>query len=115
MHRIVLIFHCSLIFLACSYLQAEPSKACDRACLNGFVDQYLAALTAHDPARLPLIAGAKFTENGQQLHLGDGLWNTISARGSYSLYVDDPSTGQAGFFGTIVKTEHPQFSLCGSR
>jgi hypothetical protein len=42
-------------------------------------------LVAHDPSRLPLAPGAKFTENGQRLELGDGLWNTISARGTYSL------------------------------
>ena len=29
---------------------------CDRACLEGVVDQYLAALTAHDPKKLPLSA-----------------------------------------------------------
>lgn len=56
-----------------------------RAELNGFVDRYLEALVAHDPSRLPLAPGAKFTENGQRLELGDGLWNTISARGTYSL------------------------------
>src|SRR5271170_1770946 len=36
---------------------------CDRQCLNGFVDQYLAALVAHDPSRLPLAKDVVFTEN----------------------------------------------------
>jgi hypothetical protein len=32
--------------------QGVPSGACDRTCLNAFVDQYLDALVAHDPSRL---------------------------------------------------------------
>jgi hypothetical protein len=102
MHRVAII-----LVLACGSLKAEPSTACDRVCLNGFVDQYLAALVAHDPALLPLAPGAKFTENGQQLELGDGLWNTISARGKYSLYVDDSRGAQVGFFGTIHENGTP--------
>lgn len=82
-------------------------SACDRACLEGFVDRYLDAVVAHDPSRLPITATAKFTENGQRLHLGDGLWNTASARGPYRLYVADPETGQVGFFGTVRENGTP--------
>ena len=71
------------------------------------MDEYLAALVAHDPSRLPLAQDAPFTENGQQLELGDGLWHTMSARGTYSFYVDDLRTGQVGFFGTIRENETP--------
>lgn len=39
--------------------------------------------------------------------MGDGLWNTISERGTYSLYVDDPRAGQVGFFGTIHESGTP--------
>jgi hypothetical protein len=80
---------------------------CDRACLNGFVDQYLDAVVARDPSRLPLAKTVKFTENSQRLALGDGLWNTASARGTYKLYVADPQAGQAGFFGTIRESGTP--------
>ena len=86
--------------------KAEAGQ-CDRASLNGFVDQYLAALVAHDPSRLPLAKMVKFTENGQRLDLGDGLWNTASAQGSYKLYVADPQAGQVGFFGTIRENGTP--------
>ncbi|MGH9592719.1 MAG: hypothetical protein ACRD5L_06485, partial [Bryobacteraceae bacterium] len=40
-----------------------PPGPCDRACLEGFVNQYLEALVAHDPKRLPLTADVKFSEN----------------------------------------------------
>jgi hypothetical protein len=77
---------------------------CDRVCLDGFVDQYLAALLAHDPTRLTFARTAKFTENGQRLELGDGLWHTVEALGKYKLYVDDPEKGQVGFFGTLKES-----------
>lgn len=80
---------------------------CDRACLNGFVDQYLAALAAHDPARLPLAREVKFTENGQALRLGDGLWGTASGLGSYKIYADDPQAGQVLFMGVLQENGAP--------
>ena len=55
--------------------QPGPSAAndCDRTCLNGFVDQYLAAIVAHDPSKLPHTATAKYSENNVVLELGDGI------------------------------------------
>jgi hypothetical protein len=55
-----------------AFAQAQ-NGACDRACLEGFVNQYLAALEARDPSRLPLTKSAKYTENGVPLKLGDGM------------------------------------------
>jgi hypothetical protein len=72
---------------------------CDRACLNGFVDEFLAALVAHDPSRLPLGREVKYTENGQALRLGDGMWGTASSLPSYRIYADDPQSGQVMFMG----------------
>ena len=88
----------------------EPNAAavveCDRACLNGFADHYMAALAQHDPARLPWAPNAKFTENNVQLPPGEGLWNTIDKQGDYKLYFADPQAGQAGFFGTVEEDGH---------
>lgn len=82
--------------------QALPTPpVCDRACLEGFIDQYLAALVAHDPARLPLVRDVKFTENGSALKLGDGLWGTVEALGDYKLTFVDPETAEAGAFVTV--------------
>lgn len=80
---------------------------CDRACLEGFVDQYLDAMVKHDPKGLPLAKNVKFTENGQRLELGDGLWNTISAKGAYRQFVTDPESGHVGFFGSIFEGGAP--------
>lgn len=86
---------------------AAPSAACDRACLNGFVDQYLDAVVAHDPSRLSTTKLVKFTENGQKLELGDGFWRTATARGTYKFYVDDPQAGQVGYVGTMQEAGQP--------
>ena len=71
------------------------------------VDKYLAALVAHDPGQLPLAVNVRFTENGQELRLGDGLWGTASGPGKYKLYVADPEEGQAGFYGTVMENGAP--------
>jgi hypothetical protein len=75
--------------------------ACDRACLEGLVDQYLDAMTAHDPKLAPLAKNVKFTEDGQKLAIPDGLWNSMVGKGTYRLFVDDPQAGSVAFIGTI--------------
>ncbi len=80
---------------------------CDRACLNGYADQVLAAMVAHDLSHLPLARQVKFTENGQQLQLGDGLWGTASAVGNYKIYAADPQAGEVMFMGTMLENGAP--------
>ena len=77
---------------------------CDRACLEGMIDKYLAALAAKDPARLPLTKDARFTENGVTLKPGDGLWGTVDGIGDYRLSFVDPDTEQAGAFVTVKES-----------
>ncbi len=80
---------------------SAQAASCDRACLEGFVDRYLDALLAHNPAAVPLAANVRFTEDGQQLAIGDGPWRTLHAKGHYRLFVTDPAAGQVAFFGTL--------------
>ncbi len=87
--------------------QSATGKPCDYACLTGFLDQYLAALVAHDPSRLPLAAHVKFTENTMQMKLGDALWGTISGMGTYKIYFADPHAGEAGCEVTIRENGTP--------
>ena len=75
---------------------------CGRACLEGFANQYIDALVAHDPSRVPLAKNVKFTENGQELAVGDALWATASnPPTTYRIYFTDPQTGQVGFNGLM--------------
>jgi hypothetical protein len=87
--------------------EAASSQSCDRACLEGFVDQYLDALLAHDPARLPVTPDVRFTENGQQLTLGDGLWRTMTGKGTYRMVVADTAAGHVAFLGSIREAGAP--------
>jgi hypothetical protein len=80
---------------------------CDRACLNGFVDDFLGALVAHDPSHLPLSREVKYTENGQVLRLGDGIWGTASSLPTYRIYADDPQTEQVMFMGVLEENGAP--------
>ncbi len=83
--------------------------SCNRVCLDGYVDKYLNALTAHDPGRAPTSMIAKFTENTVRLKLGEGVWRTATEVGDYRIRLADPKSGQAVFFG-ILK-EGPQADL----
>lgn len=82
---------------------AFAAESCDRACLEGFIDRYLDAVIANNPAALPLAADVRFTEDGQRLVIGDGLWNTMKAKGNYRLFVTDVTAGQVAFIGTIME------------
>lgn len=77
------------------------AQGCDRACLEGFVDQYMDALIAHKPAQLATATRVKNTEDGVRLELGDGFWRTAKGKGKYRLFNADPETGQVVFFGTM--------------
>jgi hypothetical protein len=82
---------------------------CDRQCLYGFVDQYMAALVAKDPARVPWAKAVKFTENNVVLQVGDGLWGTISGRGADDLRAADPASGQAAYYGVVDERGNQAF------
>src|ERR1700728_1234073 len=85
----------------------SKSGPCDRACLEAFVDRYLDAVLSHDPTKAPIAKNAKFTENGQKLDLGDGLWNTMDGKGTYRLFVTDTEAGEVTFLGSISEGKAP--------
>ena len=80
---------------------------CDRACLNGFLDQLIAAMVNHDSSTLPLARDVKYTENGQVLKIGDGFWGTAGSLPTYKIYADDPQAGQAMFMGVLQENGAP--------
>lgn len=92
-----------LILLAVTGSSAavRAADSCNRACLESYVDRYLDAVVAHRPSMVPLAPGVRFTEDGQQLVVGDGLWRTMRAKGRYRLFVTDVPAGQVAFFGSI--------------
>lgn len=81
-----------------SVLSAAEFTECDRACLNGLAEKYLAAMLSHDPSKAPLARNVRYTENGVDLTLPDGLWRTAESVGVYRLFVTDAKEGSVGFF-----------------
>ena len=68
---------------------------------EALVDTYLDAVIANDPAAVKLSSDVRFTENGQRLEIGDGLWNTMKSKGEYRIFVTDVPAQQVTFIGTI--------------
>jgi hypothetical protein len=88
------------------------SNPCDRTCLGIVVKQVLQAMLIHDHSSLPLANGVRYSENGQFLALGDGLWETLSEiaipdEGEYSANFADEVTGTAGYWGLSKEQSTP--------
>lgn len=87
------------------------------------IDTLLAAFVAHDISGLPLAADARYTENGQTLEFGDGLWGTLTgfamgadrqspeaaeaAASRYRIDLESAATSEAIFFGATRETTTP--------
>jgi hypothetical protein len=98
---------------AATFIGATPTGGCDRSCLMDTAEKYLGALAAHDPTRAPLARNARYTENGVELPLPDGLWRTVDGVGHYRLFVADPLEGSIGFF--VKATENGAPALVATR
>lgn len=79
----------------------------DRAGLLAMVDVYLDALAAQVPTNLPASAAVRFTENGQQLSLGKGLWGTVRGTDVGGRRFADPVTGQVVHWGVVTEMDNP--------
>jgi hypothetical protein len=104
----------ALLLSACGLASAAAPAACDRACLEGMVDRYLDAVMADKPSMVPLSPNVRFTEDGQRLLIGDGLWNTMKGKGKYRLFVTDVPAQQVAFFGTIQEDHRDADKFNGS-
>jgi hypothetical protein len=78
-----------VLILAAMTTRGVQGADCDRACLKGMLTKYVDAMVAHDPAGLPLAADVRFTEDSQDLKLGQGLWKTVTRKGDFRQdYID---------------------------
>ena len=94
--------------------QHAQAPACDRNCLDGFVDRYIDAMLNHKVSDDLFARDVKLTENGVRLPLGnEGLWFRIAARGSYKFYVPDIETQQIAYFGTVHEKDRDQTLIDG--
>jgi hypothetical protein len=80
---------------------------CERACMEDLAGRFMQAMASHNPQSLPLAGTIRYTEMGQELPLGDGLWGTASDVGNYRHVFADPATGQIGMFATMKENGKP--------
>ncbi len=80
---------------------APRALACDRNCLYGVLEQYLAALARKDPALVAWGPVVRNSENNVAIPVGDGLWGTLTKLGSYQLRMADADTGEVAYFGAV--------------
>lgn len=96
-----------LLALPCLDALAQPignlsNGNCDRACLEGWVNNYLVAMRDQNVDPSLFDRSLRFTENGIELPFGgEGLWYGMSGIGNYKFYVPDIETQQVAFIGTV--------------
>jgi len=98
-------------------LGAAPARAdggavapeCNRACLTGIMDRYVAALVRHDPSGLPLNRDARFTENTMPLKIGkEGMWISASqAPTTFRIFAVDVPNGEVGLMALMQAWGNP--------
>jgi hypothetical protein len=86
---------CTLALALFAVTASAATTDCDRACLRGFITQYLDALPTHNPNTLPLSDKVRFTEDTVEMKLGDGLWRNASKIRSYRQDILDVRQGVA--------------------
>ena len=102
-----------LLALACAVPAAagpaHPAPGCDRACLDGVADRYIAAMEARAPDGLPWARTVRYSENNVSMAIGDGVWATITDHSKTALRAADPATGQVVWMGEIADHGQPGF------
>ena len=106
--RLFVVVSVLLALAPAALAQPAVKVACDRACLEKYIDQYLDAMLAHKVSPELFAKTCRFTENGVQLPLGgEGLWYDMSGKGTYKFYVPDVETQQVAFIGTVKEGGQP--------
>lgn len=105
-HAVALALVAQGLFGAAALLpSAAAAQACNRACLLGFVDGYIDALSRHDTSAVPVADSYKYTENGRVIELGDGFWHTAGKPTDYRDYFIDPEGGAVAAFTALSEYE----------
>jgi hypothetical protein len=90
----------SLVLAPAPPTAGSPGE-CNRDCLYAFIDRYFDAMLSRSPSSLAMAPDVRYTENEQGVKPGEGIWKTFSGRGTYRVYLADPATGEAGYYGDI--------------
>jgi len=96
-----------LLVAALLLVQSASAQSCDRDCLRGTITKYLDAMLKHDPKGLPLATKVRFTEDTQELKLGEGLWKNIESLTGFRQDVLDVRKGVAGVHVKAMENGKP--------
>jgi hypothetical protein len=77
---------------------------CNRACLTGFADTYLKALTANTPNVVPLASTAKITFNGRVVKLDQAFWDSAD-RTVYRFDIVNPRMGDVATEAVVLNSD----------
>jgi hypothetical protein len=77
---------------------------CNRACLTGFADTYLKALTANTPNAVPLAPTAKITFNGRVVKLDQAFWDSAD-RTVYRFDIVNPRMGDVATEAVVLNSD----------
>jgi hypothetical protein len=93
---------------ACLAHAADAAKPLDRPALIKLANDYVAALVAHDPKKVPLAAGVKTVENAKPIHAGEGLWKSATAGPTeFKIVVPDTYSQEVGGMFMIQSDNKP--------
>ncbi|KAF2266934.1 hypothetical protein CC78DRAFT_594760 [Lojkania enalia] len=81
----------------------DEAPSCDRLCLEGILSDFLNAMVAHDPSRLPTTPDVIYVENSQKLKLGEGEWKIAGKLGKYNHVFSDPESRQVAAITTMTE------------
>ena len=88
--------------------QAADAGKLDRAALIKLANDYVAALVAHDPRKVPLAPDAKTVENAKRIKAGEGLWKTTTAGPTeFKIVVPDAYSQEVGGMFMIQSENKP--------
>lgn len=97
-----------------SVVSAAPASAqsCDRACLGDLITEYVDALVARDPSKLPLTDDVRYTEDSAELELGEGVWKSVTGKGDFRQdYLDTTKQIAAAHVVLLEDTNQILYSL----
>jgi hypothetical protein len=82
--------------------RSASESSCDRDCLIGVGDAYLAALAANEPDLAPLAVDLAFVENIMPMQPGEGLWDSAAGVSpSFRIYVPDALRSTLGMIAIV--------------
>lgn len=99
----------AVVGAACTLAWPAGAQECDRQCLIDLVDDYVAALVANDPDRVPLSPDIVTVENITRIAPGEGLWESAFAPpDSFAIHVPDPVAQQVGYLALMTESRDGQ-------